>query len=161
MPLACSDRNPSVEARHKRRYTRSVVARLVLAVALAVAIVCIDEPAWAEETPQPASPCSDARAASALPSAPDLAAEESAFERDYSTFSERRVFTERLVSEREARAFEAEQARYLRFWPLTKKLTEDAARETERDFERAVELYLAKVRLTQELAAGQTPTPNF
>jgi hypothetical protein len=119
---------------------------MVLAVAGAVAIVCFAEGARAEE-PAP-------------PTASELAAEELAFERDYSTFSERRAFTEKLVREREARAFEEEQARYLRFWALTKKLTEDAARETERDFERAVELYLAKVRLTQELAAGRTPTPT-
>jgi hypothetical protein len=134
---------------------------MVLAVAGAVAIVCFAEPAWAEETPPPLSPCGDAQVTPAPPTASDLAAEASAFERDYSTFSERQAFTERLVREREARAFEEEQARYLRFWALTKKLTEDAARETERDFERAVELYLAKIKLTRELAAGQTPTPNW
>lgn len=130
--------------------------RSVLAVAGAVAIVCFATSASAEETSQPASPCRDAELA---PAPSEVAAEEDAFEREYSIFSQRRAFTERLLREREARAFEEEQARYLRFWALTKKLTEDAARETERDFERAVELYLAKVKLTQDLAAGQTPTP--
>ena len=133
--------------------------RSVLAVAGAVAIVCFATSASAEETPQPASPCRDTELAAAPPTASEVAAEENAFEREYSSFFQRRAFTERLVREREARAFEEEQARYLRFWALTKKLTEDAARETERDFERAVELYLAKVKLTQDLAAGQTPTP--
>ena len=134
---------------------------MVLAVAAALAIVGFVEPVWAEELPQPASPCRDEHASAAPPAAADPAAEESAFDRDFSIFSQRRAFTEKLVREREVRAFEEEQARYARFWALTKKLAEDAARATERDFERAVELYRAKIKLTEELAAGQTPTPNW
>jgi hypothetical protein len=129
---------------------------MVLAVAGAVAIVCFAGPAQAEE---PAAPCGDVPATPVSPTASELAAEEKAFERDFAVFSERRAFTERLVREREARAFEEQQARYLRFWALTKKLTEDAARATERDFERAVELYLSKIRLTEDLAEGRTPAP--
>jgi hypothetical protein len=131
---------------------------MVSGVAAIVAIVAFVEPAFAEE---PSLPC---RPAAASP-APELADEESAFERDFATFSLRRTFTERLVREREARAFEAEQVRFARFWALTKKLAEDAARATERDFDRAVELYLAKIKLTDELAEGRepvpTPTPNW
>ena len=115
-------------------------------------------PAGAEETAEPPSPCRDEQANPAAP-ASELENEASAFDRDFAVFTERRAFTERLVKEREARAFEEEQARYLRFRELTMKLTEDAARAAELDFERAVELYLAKVRLTRELAAGQAPTP--
>ena len=125
---------------------------MVLGVAAAAAIVAIVEPARAEE---PALPCIPAAAP-----AESVLAEESAFERDFATFSERRAFTERLVREREVRAFEVEQARFARFWALTKKLAEDAARATERDFDRAVELYLAKIKLTDELAEGREPTPT-
>jgi hypothetical protein len=132
---------------------------MIPAVAAALAIVCFGEGARAEDATQPAAPCRDERATPRAPSASELAAEESAFERDYAAFSQRRAFTERLVREREARAFAEEQARYLRFWALTKKLAEDAAQAAERDFERAIELYLAKVRLTEELAAGQAPAP--
>jgi hypothetical protein len=64
-----------------------------------------------------------------------LESEELAFERALERFARYRGFTERLVAEREARAFE--------------------------DFEREVELYLAKVALTKSLAARQTGAPSW
>jgi hypothetical protein len=61
----------------------------------------------------------------------------------------------------EARAFERDMDRYERLRGLTLRLADEAKRATERDFERAVELYLAKVALTKSLAARDASAPSW
>jgi hypothetical protein len=103
----------------------------------------------------PAAPCPDVPAAAPV----DARSEELAFNREVERYFRYRAFTERLVAERAAREFAQEETRHERFRKLTEKLTLEAEQATEREFERAIELYLVKVRLTKELSERGASTP--
>lgn len=129
--------------------------RVTWALLSAVALTGFAGAARGEEKPQ--TPCPDV--AAATPAA-DVASEELEFEREMDRYAKNRAFTERLVAERE-RAFVEEQARYERLRALTKRLADEAERAMERDFERAVELYLVKVELTKSLARRDASAPSW
>jgi hypothetical protein len=77
----------------------------------------------------PAVPCPEAPAS--LPAPADPVSEERAFDREVERYLRHRAFTKRLVAERAA----------------------------EREFERAVELHAAKIRLTRELSERHASAP--
>jgi hypothetical protein len=83
---------------------------------------------------------------------PDPIAEERAFSVELERFARLRAFTERLVAEREADAFEQATRRQARMAQLTRELTEREAAMSEREFNDALALYLKKRALTRELA---------
>jgi hypothetical protein len=101
-------------------------------------------------TPAVSPPC---------PPSVDLAEEQRAFNREMELFVRRWEVTQRLVAEREARAFAEAEARYVKLAALTKKLAEDAAAEAERQFDAAVTLFMKKRELTQALVAPPAPAP--
>jgi hypothetical protein len=95
-----------------------------------------------------------------------VAAEEQAFSAELEAFSKRRVFTERLMAQREAEAFERAARREARATTLKRELTQREAALAEREFEQAVTLYLEKRKLTLALSAAAarakaapSPTP--
>jgi hypothetical protein len=89
----------------------------------------------------------------------DVAAEQRAFNREMELFRRRWEVTQRLVAEREARAFEEAEARYAKLAALTKKLAEDAAAEAERQFDAAVTLFVKKRELTRTLSVAPKAAP--
>jgi len=127
-------------------------------------------PARAEEpatAPVPVAPLVTAPAVTPAPAVTDpcspvidVAAEQRAFEREMQLFARRWEVTQRLVAEREARAFADAQARYAKLADLTRKLAEEAAAEAERQFDAAVALFVKKRELTLALsAAPKASTP--
>jgi hypothetical protein len=117
----------------------------------------------AAPTAQPVTtPATPATAATEpCPPVVDVAAEQRAFNREMGLFVRRWEVTQRLVAEREARAFADAQARYAKLADLTRKLAEEAAAEAERQFDAAVSLFMKKRELTLTLsAAPKAATPG-
>ncbi len=85
----------------------------------------------------------------------DPLADERAFSREIQRFARLWAFTKRLVSAREARAFEEAEERYQKLSALTRELADKEAQASEREFEGAVTLYLRKRELTRELTLAQ------
>jgi type IV secretory pathway VirB10-like protein len=106
-------------------------------------------PAAAPVTPPAPTPVADP-----CPPVIDVAAEQRAFEREMQLFTRRWEVTQRLVAEREARAFADAQARYAKFAHFTKKLADEAAAEAERQFDAAVALFMKKRELTRTLSTA-------
>jgi hypothetical protein len=85
---------------------------------------------------------------------PDADAEERAFSAELESFVRRRVFTERLLANREAEAFEQAALRQARAANLKRELTQREAAMVQREFDEAVALYLKKRELTRALAVA-------
>jgi hypothetical protein len=125
------------------------MSRVVVAISLMSVVLGSTAAVRAEE---PVAPPAGAPVPCATVPAVDVAAEQRAFEREMELFARRWDFTQRLVAQREARAFEEAEARYVRFAELTRKLAEGAAAEAERQFDAAVTLFVKKRELTRALA---------
>lgn len=134
---------------------RVMALRVTWAVLGIAAMVGLVDDARADDASS--APCPSTLAATPEPLDPE--SEQRAFDREVERYLRHRAFTERLVAERAAREFKADEARYERFRELTNRLTLEAERAAEREFERAVELHAAKIRLTRELSERQASAP--
>lgn len=93
----------------------------------------------------------DTAKASCEAEAADAVDEERAFSAELESVARRRAFTERLMAQREAEAFEQAALRQARAADLKRKLTEREAAMVGREFDEAVALYMKKRELTLAL----------
>jgi hypothetical protein len=132
----------------KKPYTASMV-RALGAVLL---LVTVTSTVRGEESTRPHGAAAPGPLECAPPESTDPVSEERAFSVELERFASRRAFTERLVAEREADAFEQASLRQARMTQLRRELTEREAAMSEREFNDALALYLKKRALTRELS---------
>jgi hypothetical protein len=128
---------------------------MVRALGAVLLLVTVTTTARGEESTSPNAPPAPATLECAPPAHdPDALAEERAFSVELERFARLRAFTERLVAEREADAFERATLRQTRLAKLKRQLTEREAAMSEREFDDAVALHLKKRELTRALTSA-------
>lgn len=127
---------------------------MVRALGAALVLVTLASTAYGQEPARaPAAPPATPECAPPARTA-DAAAEERAFSAELERFARLRAFTERLVAQREAEAFEQAALRQTRVAQLKRELTEREAALSQRELDDAVALYLKKLELTRGLVAA-------